>query len=71
MLDLVVCERGAEPLGLGAVIRVATMPPRPARHLPQASRDISRRDGSSRLSFDLVFCLTAFSLWTCSGLLGD
>jgi hypothetical protein len=27
MLDLVVWERGAEPLGLGAVSRVATMPP--------------------------------------------
>jgi hypothetical protein len=39
MLDLVVWERGAEPLGLGAVIRVATMPPCPPEHGRLASRD--------------------------------
>lgn len=35
MLDLLVWGRGAEPLGLGAVIRVATMPPGPATPSPR------------------------------------
>ena len=75
MLDLVVWERGAEPLGLGAVSRAATMPPGPAKHRRLASRDrepgVSPRTASSRLSFWFRFLpLTGFSLWTCSGLLG-
>ena len=56
MLDLVVWERGAEPLGLGAVSRVATMPPCPATHRRLASRDREQafRGGTAAHAFLLV-----------------
>ena len=59
MLDLVVWVRGAGPLGLGAVIRVATMPPGPAKHRRLASRDREQafRGGTPAHAFPLGFVL--------------
>lgn len=57
MLDVVVWERGAQPLGFGAVSRVATMPPGPAKDRRLASRDREQafRSGTPAHAFPFGF----------------